>query len=335
MTASATLPLRVSRRPGLLRLASYVLAAALGGATLLAAAGASYEALASGGDAGLPRSGRLVDVAGLRMHIDCRGTGSPTVILDSGLGGSSLDWVLVQDQIAQTTRVCSYDRAGMGWSDPGQGERTPSRLAGELHALLAAAGERGPYVLVGHSLAGKNVRMFAATFPAEVGGLVLVDARNELIDARMSTAQSEGFDAALKGQATAFAVARSIGLMRLAGPMLVGEPLVPSAVAQQMALLQSQPSAIDETSREGFARAADDAVLARSDAGSLPMAVIAAGQNVDGLANWEEAQQAMSKLSSRGRYVLAEGSGHYVQLEQPQLVVEAVRQVVEAARGRS
>src|SRR5688500_18438562 len=142
----------------------------------LAAAGASYEAIAAGGDAkAYPPPGRLVDVGGYRLHIQCVGAGSPTVVLDAGLGGSSLDWNLVQPELGRSTRVCAYDRAGMGWSDPSPQPRTPRQIADELHTLLTNAGIAEPYVLVGHSLAGKNVRLFRIAHPDQVAGMVLVD----------------------------------------------------------------------------------------------------------------------------------------------------------------
>ena len=122
-------------------------------------------------------------MGGYSLHIQCVGTGSPTVVLDAGLGGTSLDWNLVQTEIGPTTQVCAYDRAGMGWSDTGPAPRTPGQIARELHTLLTNAGIPGPYVLVGHSAGGKNVRMFALQYPDEVAGMVLVDARSEYVDA--------------------------------------------------------------------------------------------------------------------------------------------------------
>src|SRR5688500_4633460 len=111
----------------------------------LALAGAAYEAIASRGDArAYPPPGQVVDVGGYRLHLHCVGTGSPTVVLDAGLGGSSLDWSLVQPEIGQTTRVCAYDRAGMGWSDSSPQPRTPGVIARELHTLLTNAGIEGP-----------------------------------------------------------------------------------------------------------------------------------------------------------------------------------------------
>jgi pimeloyl-ACP methyl ester carboxylesterase len=147
-----------------------------------------------------PAPGQQVDVGGYRLHIQCVGEGSPTVLLDAGLGGFSLDWSLVQPELAANNRVCAYDRAGYGWSDPGPQPRTPSHIADELHTMLVNAGVQGPYVLVGHSAAGKHVRFYATRYPQDVVGMVLVEARHESVDANRSpqallpsTSSSGGF----------------------------------------------------------------------------------------------------------------------------------------------
>src|SRR6185503_7396802 len=126
-----------------------------------------------------PPPGRLVDVGGRKLHVNCAGSGSPTVVLEAGASSFALDWSLVQPEIARTQRVCSYDRAGSGWSDPRPDVETPARIAADLHAALAAAGERPPYVLVGHSAGGLYVRLYQLEHPNEVVGLVLVDPATE------------------------------------------------------------------------------------------------------------------------------------------------------------
>ena len=142
--------------------------------------GLSYQAIASALDAShYPPPGKLVDVGGYRLHINCTGTGSPTVILDAGLGGTSLDWSKIQPAVARFTRVCSYDRAGYGWSESGPGPRTSQQIVKELHLLLAHAQINGPYVLVGHSVGGLNMRLYAYRYPAEVAGMVLLDSTDE------------------------------------------------------------------------------------------------------------------------------------------------------------
>ena len=120
--------------------------------------------------------GRLVDVGGYKMHIHCAGNGSPTVILDSGLGDSYISWQKVQPQIAQFTRVCSYDRAGIGYSDSSPRPRTSKDIAEELHTLLHNAAIAGPIILVGHSMGGFDVRLYTSLYRADVAGMVLVDA---------------------------------------------------------------------------------------------------------------------------------------------------------------
>lgn len=297
----------------------------------LALGGAAYEQIADARDAtAYPPAGRLVDVGGYRLHLDCHGEGSPTVVLDAGLGQSSLDWVLVQPELARTMRVCSFDRAGMGWSEPGPEPRSPARLADELHSLLANAGVPGPYVLVGHSLAGKNARMFAAAHPADVAGMVLVDARSELVD---RDADMTAFAAMLDAQALAYSLARRLGVARLFGPALVDLPLVPPTIATRMALAATSPSAIAETTAEGLARAVDDDALAAARLGSLRLIVIAAGDSLENLPGWPEAQQQMATLSTNGELVVAQDSGHAIHLDQPAIVIDAITDLVDAIRA--
>ena len=307
----------------------------LGAIALLAAAGAIYEAIAGQGDASTyPPAGRLVDVGGFRLHLNCQGHGAQTVIMDAGLGGSSLDWTLVQPELAKTSRVCSYDRAGMGWSDPQPGTRSPAQIAEELHTLLRNGEVAGPYVLVGHSLAGKNLRMFAAAYPAEVAGMVLVDARSERMDIGASKADTDAFAASLRGQGTQYSLARRFGIARLFGAGLIDLPLVSPALAQKMALLQTGPNTIEETTAEGLARSVDDATLASSTLGSMPLIVIAAGDSLNNIPGWRGAQEGLATLSTRGRLVVAEDSHHAIHLEAPTVVIDAVRDILAANRDQ-
>ena len=124
-------------------------------------------------------NGRLVDVGGYKLHIHDTGSGGPTVILDACLGGNHLYWGLVQPEVEKFTRVCSYDRAGLGLSDESSLERTSENIAKELHTLLHAGGVSGPYILVGHSSGGINMRMYANMYPEDVHGVILIDASHE------------------------------------------------------------------------------------------------------------------------------------------------------------
>jgi pimeloyl-ACP methyl ester carboxylesterase len=303
---------------------------------VLASAGAIYEAVAARGDArAYPAPGRLIDVRGFRLHIRCAGSGSPTVVLDAGLGGSSLDWSLVQPELATTTRVCAYDRAGMGWSDPSPGPRTPATAADELHTLLVKAEIAGPYVLVAHSLSGKSARLFARRHRDEVAGLVLVDTRSEHMDALTTTAENDAFIEAVEAQSLQYTLARRFGIVRLFGAELAGASSVPAETRTLLALLSTQPNAIAATRREAQARAASDADLRAAPAlGALPLVVLVSDQSIASMPHWADAQRRLAALSDDGRMVVASGSSHAVPWDRPGLVVESVRAVVADVRAK-
>jgi len=123
--------------------------------------------------------GKLISVGGHKMHLNCTGTGSPTVVVEAGIGDISTDWVFVQNAASKFTRICTYDRVGYAWSEPGPLPRTYTQVNFDLHELLAAAHEKGPFVLVGHSFGGPLVRWYAKLYPTEVAGLLLVDTIHE------------------------------------------------------------------------------------------------------------------------------------------------------------
>ena len=189
----------------------------------LALLGASYEAIMAAGDTErYPPAGRLVDVGGFRLHLHCIGEGSPTVIMEAGGGGNVLHWMLVQPAIAQSTRVCAYDRAGMGWSEPGPLPRTPQRIVAELHTLLGTAGIPGPYILMGHSIGGKYMRLYASQYPQDVAGMVLVDARHENVDAAMTPTMRADDRSQVQMQQRIYWSLGRLGVMRLLPPSLAG-----------------------------------------------------------------------------------------------------------------
>jgi pimeloyl-ACP methyl ester carboxylesterase len=325
---------RVGKR--VLSWAGRSLGALVGLLVALALIGASYEAIAAAGDARrYPPPGQLIDVGGYRLHIQCVGAGSPTVVLDAGLSGSSLDWNLVQPELGRTTRVCAYDRAGMGWSERSSQPRTPRQIADELHTLLTNAGIAGPYVLVGHSLGGKNVRLFTLSHPEQVAGMVLVDARSEYVDANTSPAEVQAFQRASATQAILYRVARSLGLVRLIGASLWGGPAMPREMRTEGMLLTTSQRSVDAQTAEGLERAADDALLqAAPSLGDRPVIVLAAGQRVALDPIWAEAQRRQAALSTNGRLIVAQASGHAIHWEQPALVIDAVRQVIADVRSR-
>ncbi len=309
-----------------------VVAALIAGLSL---AGAGYEAVAARGDArAYPPPGQMVDVGGYRLHIQCVGTGSPTVVLDAGLGGTSLDWSLVQTEMGQTTRVCAYDRAGMGWSENGPQPRTPEQVARELHTLLSNAGLEGPYVLVGHSLAGKNVRMFALLYPDQLAGMVLIDARSEYVDDRTSPAEAKAFKDLYAALANVYKVARRLGVMRLIGSSVVGDAALSAETRAAIAMVAYAPRSQDAATAEANAREASDAQLAAAPSlGDRPVIVLASEQNMTAEPNWPEAQRLMAALSTQSQLIVPAGSSHYIHWDHPAVVIDAVRQVVSQVRG--
>src|SRR5215203_5242823 len=293
-----------------------------------------------------PAPGEMVDVGGYSLHLHCTGEGgAPTVVMDSGAGGNVLAWQLVQPEVAQFARVCTYDRGGMGWSEPGAQPRTSQQFVEELHTLLGNAGVQGPYVLVGHSLGGTNMQFYASQYPDEVAGMVLVDSALEDLDLLSITQSLQGSPVWTKIYATT-------GVVRLAnmlGP--VGYPFselpddsVDEALAINSGTRQLYESADEASSlRESF----EQQLAAPMSLGDKPLIVLTAGPlQLEGMGLSQEqmdqmdeaytrSQAALIQGSQNSEQILAEDSGHYIQMEQPDLVIDAIRQVVDAARDDS
>ena len=294
------------------------------GAFLFVAAlsGATYQWLATRQElAATPPPGHLVDIGGYRLHLWCTGDGAPAVILDTGLGGSSADWGFVQPDVARFTRVCSYDRAGMGYSDPGPSPRTARRIASELAELLVRSGIAGPVVLVGASIAGFDVRVFASDHPERAAGLVLVDASHE--DQAHEVPQMARFVPLLS----------TIGVLRLFGVSFGQriESLAPSV--RQFAQATSFRAAGYQTAADELSHIRESTSEVRSLRRKLtiPVLVVTGGRGAD--ENWRRLQRDHASLSDRGCLIVAQESGHVVAIDQPEAVVDAIRTVVETARG--
>jgi pimeloyl-ACP methyl ester carboxylesterase len=290
---------------------------------MVGVAGGIYEWIASRRDlAATPPPGRLVDVGGHRLHIWCTGTGSPQVILETGLGGSAVGWSFVQPEVARFTRVCSYDRAGLGYSDPGPSPRTARRIARELADLLGRSGIIEPVVLVGASSGGFSVRILASEQAERVSGLVLVDASHE------DQAHS------VPPIARVVPLLASIGALRLFGVEfnMSPESLAPAVRAYGRAThfrASGYKTGADEIT--SIQESANEVRASRRQL-NIPVVVVTGARGAD--TEWLDLQRDQVKLSSRGCHVLAE-SGHVIAVEQPEVVVEAIRAVVDAARKRS
>ena len=284
--------------------------------------GAAYQSVATRRDLAVtPPPGQLVDIGGYRLHLWCTGNGAPAVILDTGLGGSSAGWYFVQPDAARFTRVCSYDRAGMGYSDPGPSPRTARRIANELATLLDRSGIAGPVVLVGASIAGFNVRVFASDHPELAAGLVLVDASHEA-DAHE-----------VPRMARFVPLLSAVGVFRLFG-VSFGERVesLPPPVRRYAQATSFRAA--------GYQAAADEIIHIRETVSevrssrrklSIPVVVVTGARGAD--ENWRQLQLDLTSLSERGCLTIARQSGHVVSVDQPEVVVDAIRRVVETARG--
>ena len=300
----------------------------------------------------LPRPpGRLVDIGGgQRIHLNCTGRGAPTVVLENGAGDFSLVWSLVQPRVAESTRACSYDRAGYAWSDPGQQPRTYDQLSLELHTALERAGERGPYVLVGQSYGGLVVRGFARRYASEVTGMVLVDAVHEDQRVNMGGGKLQRIADFAKGRplpspriaadSVLLALRRSGSAAKLQAPPLE-PPLDRLSTVDQTAwqaatadtVYRASWAAEMEWSPEELARMHADRLNNRATLGDLPLVVISRTVDTTALAIERDKQQEdLAALSRRGRHVVATKAGHNVHLEDPELVVREVRAVIVLVR---
>jgi pimeloyl-ACP methyl ester carboxylesterase len=304
----------------------------------------------------------LIDIGGWRLHINCTGdarASQPTVILESGLGDFSVEWGLVQPGVAKFARVCSYDRAGDGWSDLGPHPRTFRQIVYELHTLLDRAGVKPPVVLVGHSYGGVLVRQYASTYPADVVGMVLVEAGKDNPWRRMSDGKLVRSSDLAKGQ--------PIPAVKTSGPLRVSD-IPPDALSQMKAGAQALAKHPNEPPRdklpadaqqmrawalaqlghiaagvnpfehEEMAALRAERTKSKYPLGDKPLIVLTRGiPDEDSKELEEEHRQehaGIATMSRNGKLVIASRSGHHVQLDEPELVVTAIREVLATAPKR-
>lgn len=316
---------------------------------ILVLAGIVYQAISTAKDLNkYPPPGKMVDVGGYQLHINCMGEGSPTVIMDYGLGSLSLVWSLVQPEVAKFTRVCTYDRAGYAWSDNSPKTRTSEQMVRELHTLLNHAGIEKPYVLVGHSLGGLNACLFASLYPEEVVGMVLVDAVPANIYSRLGSEWKKQMAATQRMFYTLSAISRS-GLLRLL-VQLKGTEAAPDFVKQLPSEVQPTiiakflPKTFNTAIAENRLMESSTQQVSYSDRESLkdlPIMVLSHGVNMfTALSNkeaeqaekiWQELQAELANLSSKSKLSIAQNSGHNIHIDQPQLVIDAIQQSIDAA----
>ena len=248
-------------------------------------------------------TGALYDVGGHRLHLTCTGTGSPTVVLENGLNEISPLWSGITAQVSRTTRVCAYDRAGQGWSDDADGPQDGREVAADLHALLARAGEHGPYVLAGHSSGGTLAMTYAARYPAQVAGLVLLDSSSP----HQYTDQPDfaGTFAMMRRLLPVMPALGRVGALHLI-PASTATALSPEAAAEVRAFATSPRGATNMRDEQAQLLAVFRQAQALTSFDPKPLAVVTARENADGTKGWAAAQNRMAALSTNSTHWTAD-----------------------------
>jgi pimeloyl-ACP methyl ester carboxylesterase len=298
-----------------------------------------YETVASRWDeTRYPPPGEMIDIGGYQLHMHCTGErepGQPIVVIEAGSGSSSIDWVLVQPEITKYARVCSYDRAGLGWSDPGPAPRSSQGYADELSILLEKSGEKPPYLFVAHSLGAHTVRIYTDEYPKDVVGMVLVDARHPTMDYPSRTMGS--------GQLMLWEFLARCGFFRL-----IGQQMVKSEAPSMAEAIPDYPVPIAFDADYFKTTRIQDLTIPESDQrtaetgpfGDLPLVVIArdylyvipflsSEETKAAEEQWRAAQEDMVNLSTNNQFFVAEGSGHNVPIDNPEIIVAVVKEMLE------
>lgn len=266
--------------------------------------------------------GKRFDVGGYQLHIHCSGSGSPTVIVDVGLGDDSTDWSPIQQAVSTNTRICVFDRPGYGWSDFGPSPRTSNRIASELEILLEQAEIAPPYILVGHSFGGYNIRVFAANNPQMVAGMVLVDASHEDQYNQFKIKLPNNFNR----RGTIMILPKSTDSLAHANkPPVLRERAFHAA--------RAEISALDESSMQ---------LQKNSALPIVPLIVISRGKpewygdvsQQQRENTWIDLQQDLSRLSPISTHMFAHQSGHAIPHEQPEIIIEAIEHIVSQVHAR-
>jgi pimeloyl-ACP methyl ester carboxylesterase len=313
-------------------------------------AGVIFQAAAGARDLRkYPATGQLYDVGDYSLRLNCTGEGSPTVILETGAGTSGLTWIYVQEEIEKSTRVCSYDRAGIGWSEPAANSLSPQQVASDLHALLGAAGVPGPYVLVGHSAGGVYIRAYTSQYPSEVAGMVLVDSSHEGQAVRYPP-EWQRLDQTQNSMMAFCKVVSPFGLMRLSHIFDAAFTFRDSEV---------KAAFLTTLYRTSYCRVSADEIAALAESynepdipGSLddlPLIVLTADSTEEEMQAQipaylssvispevirkvfqvnREMQADLAGLSSRGKQIMVPNTGHMIPLDQPGVVIDAIRDVL-------
>ena len=282
--------------------------------------------------------GQMVDLGGRRLHLNCTGSGSPAVIVENGGGGFSVEWVLVQPEVAKLTRICTYDRAGYAWSDRGPVDDGIEQIVGDLNLLLRTANVSPPYVLVGHSLGCLYARAYQRRFPEQVAGLVFVDGTPDEDVRVVVNGKQEPLSLLTRSELPA-AHQEYLKSVPALNPGRADAPpfdRLPPALqqARQWAFEKAvrdfgwlpNTLPVAESWRQEFSALRRQRLSGRYPLGAVPLRVLERERDTTDI--WHVQQIQLAALSSEGKLIKAEGSGHMIHLQRPDFVVEAIREVV-------
>lgn len=291
-----------------------------------------------------PPIGQMIDIGGYRLHMHAEGEGIPTVILDSGAGGIGLSWEIVRPAIAKFTRVVTYDRAGLGWSEPSPYPRDATTMALELHTMLVNANVPGPYILVGHSLGGIVARQFAAKYPNEVAGLVMVDSAHEQQMKHFPESLVKMVNS-MQGMMSVMKLMSKLGLFALKTSLIsIGDnDKLSTELVTQMRGVRASSNSHAETLIAETESVYAAQIQPVTTLGDLPLTVISHGQldanavppslgqsvRDEYEAAWQKLQAEITSLSTRGRRIVAERSGHNVMFDQPEIVIQSILEMLD------
>jgi len=300
-----------------------------------------------------PAPGELIDLGGYKLHLSCLGTGQPTVVMEAGLGNSSFTWARIQPAAARLTRVCVYDRAGLGWSDISPRPRLSTDMVDELHTLLAKANVAAPYLLVGHSMGGMLALHYTYLYPPQVVGLVLVDAQHPDWAVRTPAALAPVEEQLLTEAQAQLPVIRFLaatGFLAVAPSVIGSDPRLPVETQASDQALNATRASIAETSiaewiakTQSLQQVYD---LGITTVGEIPVSVLESGKrdhtatpsalSEETLTQLEaldhELQLKFAALSPNSELIVVEDSGHFIQLERPEVVIDAIRRVLDQAK---
>lgn len=303
----------------------------VGVSILVLAAAFIYQQVRSGQEAAaFPPPGRLIDVGGHRLHLSCLGEGEPTLIIDAGAADWSLSWMALQPELARQTRTCVYDRAGLGWSEPGPAPRDSDQLVSELNILLQAAEIAPPYVLLGHSLGGYNARIFQERYPDQVAGIILLDSGHEEQWSRFPP-EVTGLLNQQVSLLESMAVLGHVGVPRL---LIPAHPHLAAELGQMHAAHMAQPHHLAASAAEvghGFVSAQQAGLT--GDLGDVPLVVISAEQSFEAFrpltdqipfeesnAVWMELQNELAGLSTNSVHLISDTADHNVNFTDPEMI---------------